>query len=100
MALGIKQIKKLCLETPPLVDRVSDEQFSEGHAGLDLRLGAVYKLEKGSQTILGPSGERDTSHAKPEPVLSYPKKPLGTSFELLDEFVLMETIERVNLPQK
>jgi len=100
MALGIKQIKKLCLANPPLIANVSDEQFHEGHAGIDLRLGAVYTLEKGSQTILGPSGERDTSHAKPEMILSYPEKPIGTPFELRYEFVLMETIEKVNLPMK
>jgi deoxycytidine triphosphate deaminase len=99
MALGISQIKKLCHASPALIERVSDEQFLEGHAGIDLRLGAVYKLEKNSRTILGPDGERDTTAAKPEIVLAYPTNPLGTPFVLRNDFVLMETVERVNLPK-
>ena len=93
MALGVDRIKKLIKEEK-LVESLGDRDLEnpEG-AGLDLRVGEIFKIE--GVTVLGIE-KRKTVGSKSVAKFD-PKKP--TSFTIKPgEFYLVQTIERVNLP--
>ena len=93
MALGVDKIKRLIKEIK-LVESLGDRDLEnpEG-AGLDLRVGEIFKIE--GDTVLGIE-KRKTVDSKRVAKFD-PKKP--TSFTIKPgEFYLVQTIERVNLP--
>ena len=93
MALGVDRIKKL-IEEISLVESLGarDLENPEG-AGLDLRVGEIFKIK--GETTLGVEKRRTVDSIS---VAKYdPKKP--TTFTIKpDEFFLVQTMERVNLP--
>lgn len=93
MALGVDRIKKLIKEIK-LVESLGarDLENPEG-AGLDLRLGEIFKIK--GETHLGVKN-RKTVDSKSVAKFD-PKK--STTFTIKPgEFYLVQTIERVNLP--
>jgi len=93
MALGVDRIKKLIKEEK-LVESLGDRDLEnpEG-AGLDLRVGEIFKIE--GDTVLGIEkrktvGSKSVAKFDPKKSTSYTIKP--------GEFYLVQTIERVNLP--
>ena len=93
MALGVDKIKRLIKEIR-LVEALGNRDLEnpEG-AGLDLRVGEIFKIE--GDTVLGIE-KRKTVGSKSVAKFD-PKKP--TSFTIKPgEFYLVQTIERVNLP--
>ena len=93
MILGHSELKKL-IKSNKLITGLSkrDLENPEG-AGLDLRVGEIFKIE--GDTVLGIE-KRKTVDSKRVAKFD-PKKP--TSFTIKPgEFYLVQTIERVNLP--
>ena len=92
-ALGVDKIKKL-IEKIKLVEDLGgrDLENPEG-AGLDLRLGEVFKIE--GETFLGIE-KRDT--VKHTSLAKYDPKKTATFTVKPGEFYLVQTIEAVNLP--
>lgn len=98
LVLGLDEIRFLCKKRPPLIENLTEEQFQEGHAGIDLRVGSFYKLRKGS-VLLGIEGERDTTGSIPQQILSHKNNGRNVPFVLKPkQFVLAETIEKLNMP--
>jgi len=93
MALGVDRIKELIKEAK-LVESLGarDLENPEG-AGLDLRLGEVFEIK--GETFLGEEKRKTVDHVS---VAKYdPKKP--TTFTVKPgEFYLVQTIEKINLP--
>ncbi|MCH7541925.1 2'-deoxycytidine 5'-triphosphate deaminase [Patescibacteria group bacterium] len=93
MVLGVDRIKKLIKEVK-LVESLGQRDLDnpEG-AGLDLRLGEIFKIK--GDTVLGIEKRKtvdSTSVAKFDP-----KKSVAFTIKP-GEFYLVQTIERVNLP--
>jgi deoxycytidine triphosphate deaminase len=92
-ALGVDKIKKLIKEIK-LVESLGtrDLENPEG-AGLDLRLGEIFKIK--GESVLGVEKRKTVDSVS---VAKYnPKKP--TTFKIKPgEFYLVQTMERVNLP--
>jgi deoxycytidine triphosphate deaminase len=89
MVLGIKKLLKLVKEKK-LVENLSERELKnpEG-AGFDLRVGEIFRIE--GKGFLGVE-ERETPNAKKvKNRKSYILKP--------NEYVLVKTIEKVNLPE-
>src|SRR4030065_1544923 len=93
MALGVDKIKKL-IKDKKLVENLGtrDLENPEG-AGLDLRLGEIFKIE--GETFLGEETRKTVTHTSvakhdPKNTTSFTVKP--------GEFYLVQTMERVNLP--
>ncbi len=93
MALGVDKIKRLIKEIR-LVEALGNRDLEnpEG-AGLDLRVGEIFKIK--GDTVLGIEKRKTVDS---ESVAKFdPKK--STSFTIKPgEFYLVQTIERVNLP--
>lgn len=93
MALGVDRLRKL-IDEEKLVESLGtrDLEDPEG-AGLDLRLGEVYKIE--GETFLGVEKRKTVSSklvAKIDP------KKTSTFTIKPGEFYIVKTIEKVNLP--
>lgn len=94
MILGVNRIKKLIKEKK-LVEGLGKRDLEEPEgAGLDLRLGELFKIK--GETYLGLEKRKTVDHTS---VAKYdPKKT--TQFTLKPgEFYLMQTVEKVNLPE-
>jgi deoxycytidine triphosphate deaminase len=93
MALGVDRIKKLIQEINLVEDLGQRDLENPEGAGLDLRLGEIFKIE--GETFLGEEKRKTVSHTS---VAKYdPKKK--TSFTVKPgEFFLVQTVENVNLP--
>ncbi len=94
MVLGVNRIKKLIKEKK-LVEGLGKRDLEEPEgAGLDLRLGELFKIK--GETYLGLEKRKTVDHKS---VAKYdPKKT--TQFTIKPgEFYLMQTVEKVNLPE-
>ena len=93
MALGVDRIKKLIKEIK-LVESLGarDLENPEG-AGLDLRLGEIFKIR--GETFLGEETRKTVDSVS---VAKYDSKKTKTYTIKSGEFCLVQTIERVNLP--
>jgi len=94
MILGIKKLLKL-VKTKKLVENLSERELKnpEG-AGFDLRIGELYQLK--GQGFLGIE-ERKTPKIKL--VAKYDKKKPNKIFLKPETYYLMQTIEKLNLPE-
>src|SRR4030042_4493168 len=92
-ALGVDKIKKLIEKINLVEDLGSRDLENPEGAGLDLRLGEVFKIE--GETFLGEEKRKTVDHVS---VAKYdPDKP--TTFTIKPgEFYLVQTIEKINLP--
>ncbi len=99
MPIGLFEIQRLCSKTPPLIEGMTDEQFKEGHAGVDLRLGSVSTLKPRDRAVLG-LGTNDRKIPIPSEVVSFRRQALGTPYVIKPgQYVVVETIERLNIPK-
>jgi deoxycytidine triphosphate deaminase len=97
MIIGPKELLRL-VKKIKLVENLSERELTnpEG-AGFDIRLGEIYKLKKGKSTAFLGITERQTPDIKL--VAKYDSKK-STSYTLKPgEYVLMTTLENVNLPE-
>src|SRR3989304_882127 len=93
MVLSQEKIKNL-IKTSKLVEGLSERELTnpEG-AGLDLRLGELFKIE--GETFLGVETRNTVDHKS---VAKYdPRKSTSLTIKP-GEFYLMQTVEKVNLP--
>jgi len=99
LPIGLYEIRRLCKKVPPLIENITEEQFKEGHAGVDLRLGSISTLDSRSKAILG-LGSEDRKIPIPNEMISYEKSPLGTAYTIRPgTYVVAGTIERLNMPR-
>jgi len=89
----VDKIRKLIKETKLVEDLGARDLENPEGAGLDLRLGEIFKIE--GETFLGEEKRKTVNHIS---VAKYnPAKP--TSFKIKPgEFYLVQTIEKINLP--
>jgi deoxycytidine triphosphate deaminase len=96
MVIGPKELLKL-VKKVKLVENLSERELTnpEG-AGFDIRIGEVYKLKKGKSVAFLGVEDRRTPDIKLAAKYSDKKK---SSYTLKSgEYVLMTTLENVNLP--
>src|SRR5579864_7228938 len=99
--LGIDQVLKRIKEEK-LIENLGgrDKDNPEG-VGIDLRLGAVYKIAEGGAFIEadGPNGLGKRKGVKPELIAEY--KEGGTTEVTIEpgEYYLVKTIESLNVPK-
>jgi deoxycytidine triphosphate deaminase len=87
--IGCEEILKLIKQEPPLIENVEEKNVQP--SGVDLRVKCIYKLKSGG--YLGVN-ERKT----PEVEIACGK--IGEKYILKpNEFVLVETMEKVNMPK-
>ena len=87
--LGSEEILKLIRNKPPLIENVEERNIQP--AGVDLRVKCIYKLKNG-----GFIGIKDRKTPEVERI----HEKIGEKYILQpNEFVLVETIEKVNMPQ-
>jgi dUTP pyrophosphatase len=89
VAIGYEEILKLMKKEPPLIENVEEKNVQP--SGVDLRVKCIYRLKSGG--YLGIEGRKT-----PEVEIAYDK--VGEKYTLKpNEFVLVETMEKVNMPK-
>ncbi len=96
MPIGPKKLLELVKEIN-LVENLDERELTnpEG-AGFDIRIGEIYKLKKEKETSFLGVTERKTPDIKL--VTAYDEKKKNSYIIKPDEYVLVSTLEKVNLP--
>lgn len=86
--IGYKKILELTKKTPPLIENLEEKNIQP--SGVDLRIKCVYRMKNGG--FIGIKGRKT-------PDVESICDEIGKKFTLEpNEFVLVETMERVNIP--
>jgi dCTP deaminase/dUTP pyrophosphatase len=93
MALGVDKIQKLIKEIKLVEDLGGRDLENPEGAGLDLRLGEIFRIE--GETFLGEEKRKTVDHVS---VAKYNSSKKATFTIKPGEFYLVQTIEKINLP--
>lgn len=89
VVIGYKEILKLIKQKPSLIENVEEENIQP--SGVDIRVKCVYRLKNGGS--MGVNGRKT-------PEIEVVKNEIGKKVILEpNEFVLVETMEKVNMPK-